>query len=116
MVEYGIQTTDVTSVNYNTSSFPIGNAMLERPFMYVNVFWLIMPTFVIFFELWNLTILNEPVGYRNQLRSDYTYHPLTNQDSKLQMSDSSGDETPPTYSEDDKITKCTTKVNETNEK
>jgi hypothetical protein len=51
MVEYGIQTQDAGSVNYNTSDFPLGIAMLDRPFMYVNVFWLIMPTFVIFFEL-----------------------------------------------------------------
>ena len=99
MIEYGIQTQDTTSVNYNTSDFPLGVVMLDRPFMYVNVFWLIMPTFVIFFELCNLTILNEPVGYRNtQQRDGYTYYPMTNQDSKLQMGDS-GDDTPPTYTE-----------------
>ena len=60
-----------------------------------------MPTFVIFFELCNLTILNEPVGYRNMQEDvGYTYYPMTNQDSKLQMGDS-GNETPPTYTETD---------------
>lgn len=99
MVEYGIQTNDAYSVNYNTDSFPLGTAMLSRPFMYVNVFWLIMPTFVIFFELCNLTILNETEEQRTQQEHSYnTYYPMTNQDSKFQMRDNA-DENPPTYTE-----------------
>ena len=52
MIEYGIQSGDVHSVNYNNSSFPLGKAMIERPFMYVNVFWLVMPTFIMAYELY----------------------------------------------------------------
>lgn len=60
MIEYNIQTTEIYSVNYdNNTSFPLGTAMIKRPFMYVNIFWLIMPTYIIFFELFNLTILNK---------------------------------------------------------
>lgn len=56
MVEYGIQCSEDDSVNYNNASFPLGKAMLERPFMYVNVFWLIMPTYILFYEMFFLNL------------------------------------------------------------
>ena len=46
MTEYFIQTMNVNSVNYNSKRFPCGFALLKRPFMYINAFWLIMPTYV----------------------------------------------------------------------
>ena len=46
MAEYFIQTMNVNSVNYNTKRFPCGFALLKRPFMYINAFWMIMPTYV----------------------------------------------------------------------
>lgn len=58
MVEYGIQCTDSTNVNYNNASWPLGKMMIKRPFMYVNVFWLIMPTYILFYEIFNVTINN----------------------------------------------------------
>lgn len=48
LTEYFIQTKDITSVNYDNSSFPTGGRLLlNRPFMWVNIFWTIMPLYVI---------------------------------------------------------------------
>jgi len=43
MVNYIYQTQDSNSINYNTDSFPTGQFLEKRPFMYVNIFWTIMP-------------------------------------------------------------------------
>ena len=57
MIEYSIQCNSIRSPNYyNNSEFPLGIAMSERPFMYVNVFWLIMPTYIIFYEICNINL------------------------------------------------------------
>ena len=52
MGEYFIQTTDQTSLNFNSSIFPTGFALLKRPFMYVNIFWTIMPLYIIINNLY----------------------------------------------------------------
>ena len=55
MIQYGIQCNDIHSINYyNNTNFPLGIAMIDRPFMYVNIFWLIMPTYIIFNEIINV--------------------------------------------------------------
>ena len=46
MGQYFIQIKDVDSINNDTTKFPCGMFLLKRPFMYVNVFWLIMPVYV----------------------------------------------------------------------
>ena len=51
MGEYFIQTTDYSSLNFNTSIFPTGFALIKRPFMYVNIFWTIMPLYIIISSL-----------------------------------------------------------------
>ncbi len=51
MGEYLIQTTDQNSLNFNTSIFPTGFALIKRPFMYVNIFWTIMPLYIIITSL-----------------------------------------------------------------
>ena len=57
MVEYGIQCNQQNSVNYfNNTNFPLGNLMVKRPFMYVNVFWLLCPTFILFLEIFSVSI------------------------------------------------------------
>lgn len=56
MVEYGIQCKQSYSVNYDTPSFPLGKAMISRPFMYVNLFWLVMPTYILFYEMFFLNL------------------------------------------------------------
>ena len=47
MGEYFIQIKDKHSVNLNTPKFPCGFALIKRPFMYVNLFWTIMPCYVL---------------------------------------------------------------------
>ena len=49
--EYLIQINDVHSINYNTYSFPTGFALSKRPFMYINIFWTIMPAYIIISNL-----------------------------------------------------------------
>ena len=44
--EYSIQIKNKDSVNYPSSSFPLGNYMIARPFMYINGLWTIMPIYV----------------------------------------------------------------------
>lgn len=47
MANYFNETHNSSSVNYDTTSFPTGHALSNRPFMYVNLFWTIMPAYVI---------------------------------------------------------------------
>ena len=57
MIEYGLQCYDVHSPNYyNISGYELGVLMIGRPFMYVNIFWLIMPTYIIFYEISNISL------------------------------------------------------------
>lgn len=48
LVEYDIQTKDHNSINYNNSTFPTGIWLSKRPFMWINIFWIIMPTYTLF--------------------------------------------------------------------
>lgn len=50
MGQYFFQVNDPSSVNYPSAEFPCGFALLERGFMYVNVFWTLMPLYVITME------------------------------------------------------------------
>ena len=47
LTEYFIQIDDPYSINYNTTSFPVGNYLSKRKFMWVNIFWTIMPLYTI---------------------------------------------------------------------
>lgn len=51
MAKYFNTLTEVNSVNYVTDKFPAGVALTKRPFMYVNIFWTLMPAYVILVEL-----------------------------------------------------------------
>ena len=51
MVEYGIQMSQPYNVNYNNASFPAGKMLSKRPFMWVNIFWTIMPLYTLFLLL-----------------------------------------------------------------
>lgn len=58
MVQYIGQTQQSFSVNYYNSSWPLGTLMINRPFMYVNIFWIIIPTFIMFYEIFNVQLDN----------------------------------------------------------
>ena len=51
--QYMIQTKDPNSINYDTDNFPCGFLMLGRPFMWINLFWSLMPSLVILSYLLN---------------------------------------------------------------
>ena len=51
MGEYGIQIKNSKSVNYNSSNFPCGKYLIKRPFMWINIFWTIMPSYVLIYHL-----------------------------------------------------------------
>lgn len=53
LMNYFIQCNDPGNINYNSSSFPTGNGLIKRPFMYVNIFWFLMPLYVILHLLSN---------------------------------------------------------------
>jgi hypothetical protein len=47
MMNYFNQLNDPDNINHISKDFPAGKALLKRPFMYVNIFWTVMPTYVI---------------------------------------------------------------------
>lgn len=53
MSQYFIQTDEFYNPNYNSSSFPTGQYLIKRPFMYVNIFWTIMPLYVLITQIRN---------------------------------------------------------------
>lgn len=46
LAQYVDQCKEQNSVNYNSDTFPCGKYMLKRVFMWVNMLWIIMPTYV----------------------------------------------------------------------
>ena len=51
MVEYFIQMQDPHNVNYNNATFPAGTMLSKRAFMWINVFWLLIPTYTLIYYL-----------------------------------------------------------------
>ena len=47
MGEYFIQTKNKDSVNFDSEAFPCGKLLLKRPFMWINIFWTIMPLYIL---------------------------------------------------------------------
>ena len=48
MGEYFLQVSDPNNVNYNNADFPTGIMLEKRAFMYVNIFWTLMPSIVLY--------------------------------------------------------------------
>ena len=48
ILQYNIQTKLISNINYNSNIFPCGKFLIKRPFMYINIFWTIMPIYVIY--------------------------------------------------------------------
>ena len=53
MVEYFVQVEDPFNINYDTPEFPTGFLLSKRPFMWVNIFWTILPAYSIIYYLTN---------------------------------------------------------------
>ena len=51
MVNYWYQCQDPDNVNYINSSFPAGHWFGKRAFMYVNIFWMLMPAYTMIYYL-----------------------------------------------------------------
>ena len=47
MVEYFNQCAQPTNINFNDKEFPMGTLLSKRPFMWINIFWTIMPLYTI---------------------------------------------------------------------
>lgn len=51
--EYFLQVNDVNNINYNSDEFPTGIILQKRAFMYVNIFWTLMPSIVLYKNIVN---------------------------------------------------------------
>jgi hypothetical protein len=51
MFSYFIQETESDNINYNSSNFPSNKWLTDRPFMWVNIFWLVMPFYTIIYYM-----------------------------------------------------------------
>ena len=69
MFAYFIQERDSESPNYNNITFPAGELLEKRLFMWVNIFWLIMPFFTLGYYL--LNNMNKNRKIKNYLLEDY---------------------------------------------
>ena len=95
MGEYFLQVADKDNENYNNAEFPTGIMLEKRGFMYVNIFWIIMPAYIMFYEIMNQKLVklddkddegDKTYKINYNLISDKDSVPLT--------------ETPPAYSSD----------------
>jgi len=51
MFAYFIQEKEQSNVNYNSTSFPSNTWLTDRAFMWVNIFWLVMPFYTILYDI-----------------------------------------------------------------
>tara|TARA_B100000123_G_scaffold217091_1_gene165568 strand:+ start:144 stop:866 length:723 start_codon:yes stop_codon:yes gene_type:complete len=65
LFSYFYQMKDSNSVNYCSLNFECGNYLSKRLFMYVNVFWFIMP-FLILIKLGNIYVVEKNLKYKNK--------------------------------------------------
>ena len=76
MVNYWYQCYDEDNVNYITNSFPIGNWFGKRPFMYINIFWLIFPLYTLSYYL---------ICYSNRFTTKYLNNKQNDKDIKTSI-------------------------------
>lgn len=77
MFNYFNQLNDRDNVNYNNYLFPAGKFLIKRPFMYVNIFWTIMPLYTIIYLI---------VKYLNKNNTQYYFTKNYNMKSKSDSS------------------------------
>jgi hypothetical protein len=51
MSSYFIQEHEPSNINYNSSSFPSNILLTDRPFMWVNILWLVLPFYTILYYI-----------------------------------------------------------------
>lgn len=51
IVQYLIQTKQEDAPNYDSDDFPCGKYLSNRPFMWINIFWTLMPSLIIIVNL-----------------------------------------------------------------
>lgn len=56
MAQYFIQTNNKNNVNYNSYKFPTGFLLSKRPFMLINIFWVLMPYYILYIHLQNYNL------------------------------------------------------------
>lgn len=72
MVNYFHETRDSNNPNYNTSAFPTGKLLFQRPFMYINILWFTMPVIVLNYLLSyanSFTLINENKNIQTDMKS-----------------------------------------------
>lgn len=47
LINYFIEINNKSSVNYDSVNFPCGKYLIKRPFMYINILWFVMPSYII---------------------------------------------------------------------
>jgi hypothetical protein len=45
--QYWVQCSEQSSVNFNNQSFPCGKYLMGRAFMWINLLWIVMPTYAL---------------------------------------------------------------------
>ena len=61
LAEYTIQMKNPNSSNYVSDKFPAGFMLLKRPFMWINILWIVMPAYIIY-EYLNDNYLSVGIG------------------------------------------------------
>ena len=56
MSEYIIQSKIPSNVNCDNHNFPCGKYFIKRPFMYVNIFWTLMPSYILTYYMFQNSI------------------------------------------------------------
>lgn len=51
MGEYIIQIKNPQNINYNNKAFPCGKYLIKRPFMWINIFWTLMPAYILSYSI-----------------------------------------------------------------
>ena len=64
MFSYFIQEKEPQNINYNSTDFPSNIWLTDRPFMWVNIFWVIMPFYtILYYMIENCRIKKEKLNY-----------------------------------------------------
>ena len=82
MYAYFIQEREPDSINYNSTIFPTDTWLIKRPFMWVNIFWLVMPFYTIFYYLLTNIGLDEQVSLKKHF-SESDFIPFSSFENKF---------------------------------